>query len=354
VSRIRLLQRRVVIRPLRLDFATARGRKSALTSTLVRVELASGAAGIGEIPGSALFPEDTPGRSARLLDEARGLLRGVAIEERAPQLARLRRQLPGLPLSHAGLEVALHRAWLAEAGLDERGWWGGRIEELETDLTVPFLPDLPEAVEAWLRRGLANGFRCFKVKVGGDPEIDLAFLSRVRDLLEPELGGELRIRLDGNQGYTVARYQRMLRGLERRRIGVELFEQPLPAGDRAGLRRLRASHAARVVPLYLDEDVLDAEACADLAGEGLCDGINLKVAKSGIAESAAILATARHAGLGLMIGCMTETMVGLSAGLALAAGTGAFGAIDLDAIHFLHRLPSDPGIEVNGPRYRFR
>lgn len=353
MNHIRRLQRRVISRPLRVDFATSRGRKSALTSTIVRAELASGAAGEGEIPTSALFPDDTPARSAELLSRARPALRGVPIEERAPVLARLRQELSGLPLSHAGLEVALHRAWLAEAGLDEREWWGGRLRELETDLTVPFLPDQPEAVEAWIRRGVARGFRCFKLKVGGDPATDLAHVARLHALLSRALGAPPRLRLDGNQGYTVARYARMLRGLERARIRVELFEQPLRAGDLPGLRRLRADPACRAVPLYLDEDVLDAASCARLADEGLCDGVNLKVAKSGVAESARILEVAREAGLGLMIGCMTETMVGLSAGLALAAGTGAFDAVDLDGVHFLRRLPRWSGIAVDGARYRF-
>jgi L-alanine-DL-glutamate epimerase-like enolase superfamily enzyme len=353
VSQLVRLERRLVTRPLRLDFATSRGRKSALTSTIVRAELASGAAGVGEIPTSALFPDDTPARSAELVARARAVLRGVPIAEREPILGGLRRELPGLPMSHAGLEVALHRAWLAEEQLDERGWWGGRLHELETDLTVPFLPDQPEAVEAWIRRGVGGGFRCFKLKVGGEPAIDLAHVVRLHALLRAALGVAPRLRLDGNQGYTVARYARMLRGLERARIEVELFEQPLRAGDLASLRRLRADPACRAVPLYLDEDVLDAERCARLASERLCDGVNLKVAKSGVAESARILEVAREAGLGLMIGCMTETMVGLSAGLAVAAGTGAFDAVDLDGVHFLRRLPRWPGIRIDGARYRF-
>ena len=62
----------------------------------------------------------------------------------------------------------------------------------------------------------------------------------------------------------------------------------------------------------------------------------------------------------LMIGCMTETMVGLSAGICLAAGTGAFDYVDLDSIHFLHHRGAGgrvvatggaEGIQVMGGRY---
>ncbi len=353
MSRILHLQRRVVTRPLRLDFATARGRKSALTSTLVRVELASGAVGVGEVPTSALFPEDSLPQTAALLERAGRPLRGTSIHDREGVLARLRRERPRVVMSHAGLEVALHRAWLAETGQDEREWWGGQLLEVESDLTVPFLPDQPEVVDAWVRRGAARGFRCFKIKVGGRPSVDLAQVKRVVAAAAAVLGAAPVVRLDGNQGYTVPRYLRLLRALERSGIPVELFEQPLRAGDLAALRALRAAPAARAIPLYLDEDVLDAQGCVRAAEEGLCDGINLKIAKSGIGGSAAILATARRAGLSLMVGCMTETMVGLSAGLALAAGSGAFHAVDLDGVHFLRRLPHDPGISIDGARYRF-
>ena len=69
---------------------------------------------------------------------------------------------------------------------------------------------------------------------------------------------------------------------------------------------------------------------------GACHGINVKIAKSGIGESLEIVRVARKHGLKLMIGCMTETMVGLSAAIYCASGSAAFDYIDLDGIHFLH------------------
>jgi len=105
--------------------------------------------------------------------------------------------------------------------------------------------------------------------------------------------------------------------------------------------------------VILDETVFDADACRRVIDEGLGDGVNIKVAKSGIAGSAAICKLARAAGLKLMIGCMTETMVGLSAGIYMAAGTGAFDYLDLDAAHLLFNGRRWGDITIAGPRYLF-
>jgi L-alanine-DL-glutamate epimerase-like enolase superfamily enzyme len=257
-------------------------------------------------------------------------------------------------MTRAGLEVALFRAGLASRGEGEWAHWGARLRQIETDITVPFVPEGDE-MERWLDWAIGRAFRVYKVKVSGRVGDDLPFVQRVHRRLSAGPPG-FTIRLDGNQGYTPRSCLHMLDALERRRLAVELIEQPLRRDDYAGLRQL----AGRAnVPIILDETVFSADDCRRVIEDRLGDGVNIKIAKSGIAESAAILRLARRAGLKLMIGCMTETMVGLSAGICLAAGTGAFDYVDLDSIHFLHHRGAGgaaatggaEGIQVVGPRY---
>ncbi len=85
--------------------------------------------------------------------------------------------------------------------------------------------------------------------------------------------------------------------------------------------------------------------------ENLCDGVNIKIAKSGILGSQKILAMAKKHSLRVMIGCMAETIVGLSAGIHMAAGTGAFDYIDLDSIYFLHHKKRYGTLTIDGPRF---
>ncbi len=346
MRRVRQIHYRTITRPTRTVFATSLGSKSAITSLLVEVSLDDGLRGLGEVPTSFSFPLETPEAIKGVLAEARRLMRRMPIEDYPGVLAGLRESHPAFHMTLSGLEVALFRAALACGGKSEFAHWGGRLERLETDITVPFTPG-GAGLSPWLDRAASKRFNTFKVKVSGEVEADLSFLGWVSEQLAARMP-EFTIRLDGNQGYTHQTYRRMLDGLSKAKIDVELFEQPLRWDDFAGLRRVRR-HSD--VPMILDETVFDADACRRVIDEDLADGVNIKIAKSGIAGSAAICNLARGAGLKLMIGCMTETMVGLSAGIYFAAGTGAFDYVDLDGVHFLFARRQFGPITVAGREY---
>jgi len=346
MSSIASVRFRKIVRPLRTVFRTSLGSKSLATSVLVEVSLAGGAVGVGEVPTSFAVPHETPEAINTVLGEARVGLKGMAIEDYPSALARLRGRFGEFHMTLSGLEVALFRASLAARGQSEPGYWNAFSRNVETDITVAFTHDL-EALSDLLRRPAKIGFKHYKVKVSGDIQADIVLVKTVREELDRLVAGAV-IRLDGNQGYTAGTYRRMLDELDKANIAIELFEQPLVRDDFAGLRKI-AGHAP--VPVILDETVFDAQACRRVIDEGLGDGVNIKIAKSGITESVAIMKLARKAGLKLMIGCMTETMVGLSVGIYMAAGTGVFDYVDLDAAHLLFNVRRQGAITVAGPRY---
>ncbi len=331
---------------MRTTFATSLGSKRAATSVLVKATLSDGASGWGEVPTSFVMPHETVEAIQGILTESREAFAGVAIEDYPVDLGAFRRGREEFCMTLAGLEVALFRASLACRSEGELDCWGAKARTIETDITIPHAASV-EAVAPWLDRAVRTGFTTYKIKVAGDVEHDLAFVAGIVERLRRRLPAFV-VRLDGNQGYSAMTYVDMIRALEKSRIGIELFEQPLRKDDWAGLGKIRGVGAA---PLILDETVFTARDCQRVIDDRLADGVNIKVAKSGIAESAAILRLARAAGLKLMIGCMTETMVGLSAGIRLAAGTGAFDYVDLDSVHFLYHRGSPEGIATAGPRY---
>ncbi len=153
------------------------------------------------------------------------------------------------------------------------------------------------------------------------------------------------IRLDGNQGFTC---DSALRLLGRLKVDIELFEQPLKYDDYKGMKQL-CNKAP--LPIIADETVFSTEDCQRVIEHGLAHGINIKIAKSGITQSRQIIKMAKKAKLKLMIGCMTETMVGLSTAIYCAMGTGAFDYIDLDSVHFLHHRKQYQDILIDGPAY---
>jgi L-alanine-DL-glutamate epimerase-like enolase superfamily enzyme len=335
-----------IVRPLKTLFATALGRKAFLRNILVSVTLDDGSVGIGEIPTSFSRKHETVPVIKHVLQQVRADLVSMPVDVYEEQVRRFRECFPIARMTISGLEIALFRAFLKSGGRTEHAFFGGRSRELETDITIPFVPD-ETSLAAWINYAARKGFRVYKAKVSGNLEEDKRFLSLVCGLIGKSRHS-FQLRLDGNQGFSVTSFFRLMDCVRKRQYPVELFEQPLPRRDLAGLRTITE---AALLPIILDESVespLDAERAVE-AGAG--HGINVKIAKSGIGESLKILRVAKEHGLKLMIGCMTETMVGLSAGIYCALGSAAFDYIDLDGIHFLHHRNRFQNIAIEGPRF---
>jgi len=338
---------RTIRRPMRMAFTTALGSKREAVSVLVRADLAGGASGLGEVPTSFVLPDETAPAIRRTLREAADLLRGRDVKDALSDLSTLRQRVPARAMTFSGLEVALLRAELHSRGVSEWTHWGGKLKTIRSDITIFFTPD-PQPLQQWIDQAVDGGFDTFKVKTSGKVDADVAFLRSVRERLARRLE-RFTLRLDGNQGYTARSLERMFARLDRAGIDYELFEQPLAKDDYAGMKRIARS-APR--PILLDETVFVRADLQRAIDEGLGHGVNVKLAKSGPREAEALLALARRAGLRTMIGCMSETMVGLSAGILLAAGAGGVDYVDLDSIHFFpHRRRYGP-IEIAAAEYR--
>ncbi|MEN8126573.1 MAG: enolase C-terminal domain-like protein [Planctomycetota bacterium] len=335
---------KTIVRPMRTTFATARGSKTCATSIIVHVECDDGSTGVGEVPTSFVVPQETTEVIIRHIRRAAKWLPGENIDQWAALTARLESVIPDYHMTCSGIETALFRAYLASTGSDEKTWWGqGTAKTVTTDITIPFAADI-ESIRPWIERALRRGFDTYKIKVSGDVKPDTAFIRSVTEILS-ESERPYTIRLDGNQGFI---YNTAMRLLERLKVPIELFEQPLKHDDYKGMEKLTAKAP---VPIIADETVFTADDCRRVINNNLAHGINIKIAKSGITQSQQIIELAKKAKLKLMIGCMTETMVGLSAAIYCAAGTGAFDYIDLDSVHFLYAQNRYRDITIDGARY---
>jgi L-alanine-DL-glutamate epimerase-like enolase superfamily enzyme len=349
MAKIESIRIREIVRPLKTVFATALGRKGYLHNVLVSAMLEDGSVWTGEIPTSFSRKDETIAVIRGALEQIRAELKGVPIETYEERIRDLRRRFPHARMTISGLEVALFRAFLKSKGASEHQCFGARLNELETDITIPFVPDVA-SLTTWIGYAVREGFRLFKIKVSGDVEEDKRFLSLTAGILaKAEI--PFRMRLDGNQGYTVTNFFRFADWIRTKDYPIDFFEQPLPKHDLEGLRTVRK---AAILPIILDESVDTVSDVARALDEEACDGVNIKIAKSGIAGSLEIANLARENRLRLMIGCMTETMTGLSAGLRLASGTGLFDYVDLDSIFFLHHRNRYEEIRISGPRFVFR
>lgn len=346
MSRIKDIRFREIARPLRATFSTAAGSKHLTKSIIVTVTLRDGVKVMGECPASLAFKDESPPVMAGVLKEAVPALLDMPIDHYEEEIDRLRRVYALFPMTMSGLEVALFRAFLASKGMTEHAYWGGMTRTVPTDITIPFVPDRTFLVR-WMNYAIRKGFTVYKLKVSGDPEQDRELVSFVCSFLRDNLNNHT-LRLDGNQGYNRDTFLRFVDHINKADYRIELFEQPLPREDYKGMKDIR--HASPI-PIILDETVLTGEDAQRVVDEDLADGVNIKLAKSGIRESCAILDIAQRHRLSLMIGCMTETMVGLSAGIYLAGGTSVFDFIDLDSIYFFYHRNRYGMIQIQGPRF---
>ena len=151
----------------------------------------------------------------------------------------------------------------------------------------------------------APRFRRLKLKLGGGDGLDVARVRAVRSVTD------LPLMVDVNEWWTVDEALDAVGELAE--LGVEYVEQPLREGDRGGAELKRRSP----IPVYVDEDchtLADVAACQEVA-----HGINIKLAKSGgIREAMRMVHAARALGLGVMLGCMIESGLGIAAGCAVA------------------------------------
>ena len=344
MTRIQKIGWREVARPLRVRFATAQGHKDMMNSIVVDITLDDGACGLGECVTSLSLKAESIQVVKDFLNVAAPSLHGVPLGECGSLIAHLRKRYPHHPMSISGIEVAIFRACLAHMGKTEHDYWGGTMTTLETDITIPLTDDV-DFIRRWLNYCFRKGFSAFKLKVSGDVERDKEVLSFVYRELSENLK-DFTLRLDGNQGFSVKTYAQFTEALRKAGYAIELFEQPLPKDDVRGLKVVKFFSP---FPVILDETVLTGDDARLVADENLAHGINIKVAKSGISESMAILRVAQERGLKLMIGCMTETMIGLSAAIYLAAGSAAFDYIDLDAVFLMHHRNHYNDIRLEGP-----
>jgi L-Ala-D/L-Glu epimerase len=233
---------------------------------------------------------------------------------------------PGEQAAKAALDAALHDLCGKLAGVPVWRLLGLRRCGPPTSWTV-WLGD-PDDMARRTER-VAGRFRRLKLKLGAGDGLDVERVRAVRGVTE------LPLQVDVNEAWSP---EEALDALPRlAELGVEYCEQPLPAGDPGGAEL----KARSPLPIYVDEDchtVSDVAACAERA-----HGINIKLAKSGgIREAVRMAHAARALGLGVMLGCMVESGLGIAAGAQIAS---LCDHVDLDGNLLLAEDPW-PGVEL--------
>jgi L-alanine-DL-glutamate epimerase-like enolase superfamily enzyme len=217
------------------------GRMWGLTNAIVEVHTDTGLTGIGEVPGSPLI-----GLVVGALEATSNWIVGEDPLRVTEFLTRASdrgwHHYPYLGNgATAAIEMALWDIAGKAHGCPVHQFFGG----LQTDL-VPFYwfinvnDRLPETARRQAAEGVARGFKTVYIKIGFDIDNDLALARAIKE----EVGHEIAVRVDANEGWSVFEAVDALRRFED--IGVEFVEQPIDMHDIDGLADLKSRTRVRI------------------------------------------------------------------------------------------------------------
>lgn len=296
--------------PLAGEYTTAYESRTVQRSVVVRITASGGAIGLGNV-------DPVPGYSTETADQTVQALKNVF----APAVLggdpanihvlnqRLAAAGTGFLDAKAAIEMACVDLAARALGVPVHTYLGGAVRDtLLFNGWIGVVSPEQAAKEAasWRKRG----FRSAKIKVGGGIELDRDRVRAVRQAAGPKFG----IRIDANAGYdaeTSIKLARMVADCD-----LQLFEQPVPADDLAGMARVRREAAG--IPIMADESLLDHASLIRIIRADAADIVKVKVMKQGgIYNTCRMIATAEAAGLrcvlghgfGLGINTMAEIMV---------------------------------------------
>ena len=328
----------------RYPLTISRGTRTGSDNLLVTVEH-EGVTGMGEMAPTSIGPiVETADRAQAVLECWRPALSIVSPWD-MQRIEMLLNVQEGERAAYCALDCALH------------DWQGKRLNmpvwkllgldiaaTPPTSLTIGINP--PDVIRARIPELLARtNARFLKIKLGNPQGLGTdkaSFIAAQEAAAEyAQATGSVPVgwRVDANGGWTVRDAQHMLHWLAER--NVQFVEQPLPRGREAELATL---HKHAPLPIYVDESVRTACDIPPLAQ--YVDGVNLKLMKcGGLREALRIIDTARAHGLKVMIGCMSETSLGITAAAHLSA---LADALDLDSHLNLNPDPYVGAIYANG------
>lgn len=280
--------------PIRGSFRISRGVKTEARVLTARVE-EDGFVGRGEGVPYPRYGESIESASAELAAVAGAIAEGA---DRADLLTLMR---PGA--ARAALDAAL---WDLEAKAGGVPVWrrlgmAGPPPPVTTSFTLSL--DTPERMAEAARAAFDRPL--LKMKLAGAGDVDRVAAVR-------EARPEARLIVDANEGWTLADYRRDVPALAA--LGVEMIEQPLPAGRDGELEGLE-----RPIPLAADESVHGVESLSEVVGR--YDVVCLKLDKTGgLTAGLEVRRAAEASGLAVMVGCMVSTSLAMAPALLLARG----------------------------------
>ncbi len=295
------------------------------------VELRDGAfVGYGEATATRYYGLDVFEMKKTLLD-LKDLIEATPLDTPEAFWATMAPHLEGHTFEQCALDVAAHDLYAKKQGKPLYRLWGLQLKDLPiSNYTLGMA-----SVEETVRKIKEMPWPLYKIKLGGDND-----LNTVRALRKHT---DAVFRVDANTGWTADQTIRLAPAFKE--LGVEFIEQPLPV---EALEQMKVVRKESVLPIVADESCQvesDISKCA-----GYFHVVNIKLMKcGGLTPARRMIAQARSLGLKVMVGCMTESSIGIS---AIGHLLPLLDYVDMDGALLL-KEDIAAGVEVLPDGYRF-
>ena len=316
--------------PLRHVFTIARGSTEVSRTMIVELEQ-DGVRGYGEAGENRYYGASFENMSAAL-EAVRPRLESSSLHDPTALWEQLRPQLAANTFAQCALDIAVHDLWGKLRGQPVWKLWGLWIDDVPvTDYTIGI--DTIEVMVAKMEE--FAGWPVYKIKLGTPNDIEI-----VRELRKHT---DAAFRVDANCAWTAE--EAIRNSIALAPLGVEFIEQPLAPDDWQGMTAVRERSA---LPVIADESCQrepDVDRCRDYF-----HGVNVKLVKcGGLTPARRMLLRARELGLKTMVGCMTESSVGIS---AIAQLLPLLDYVDMDGALLLAEDAAS-GVTIERGRIRF-
>jgi muconate cycloisomerase len=281
--------------PLSGTFTSGGVSKNTTKCAVVRLTASDGTVGISSIEPSA--SAKSPGTAKELIVTLQERVARAVIGQDPMNINRLIELLDELTPTQPGAAAAVEMACVELAsriqGVPVYTYLGGAVQDsVQFNGWIGMLP--PEEAAAEAVRWLKAGFRSTKIKVGSGVEADRDRIAAVREAV----GSAMKLRIDANTQYDADTSLKLCRMVKQ--FDLQLFEQPAPKDDIAGLARVRREGG---IPIMADETISDHDSLIAVIKADAADFVKFGIKQAGgFLRASRMLATAEAAGIPVVIG----------------------------------------------------
>lgn len=320
-------------------FTIATGTMHFAQNIFIRVHTDAGFYGVGECSAFPMIVGETQATCFEMARDFAALWKGKDASNIPARLAELDAFTAFNSTIKSAFDMALYDLAARQASLPLYQYLGGRVKELETDLTIGI--DTPEKMAASAADFIQRGVRIIKVKLGKDAREDVERIRRIRETVGPAI----LLRIDANQGwsYEDARYALTALG----QYDIQFCEQPMRHWNDHHLPALKQESPIKIMA---DESAFDHHDAERLIKADACDYVNIKFAKSGgLAEAIRINQVCAANNIPCMMGGMLESRVALTAFAHFALAHDNVVFYDMDTCMLGHKTdPVTGGVQYKG------